>query len=180
MSQSICHPYEISLSPQPLAVPVTPPQIVTVARASRPAPRALAGRGDRLVAVVLDAILVALPILAILCLRRGVSQAVLGGAHLRLGLIALVPCLVVLQWLLLSLRGQTLGKMAMGLRIVREEDCGNPGFLRAVLMRLFVPRLIKLVPVLGTLFGLADVLSIFGEERRCIHDRIAGTKVVEA
>jgi uncharacterized RDD family membrane protein YckC len=29
------------------------------------------------------------------------------------------------------------------------------------------------------LYGLIDVLLIFGSERRCIHDYLAGTKVVE-
>jgi uncharacterized RDD family membrane protein YckC len=30
------------------------------------------------------------------------------------------------------------------------------------------------------LYTLTDILLIFGEERRCIHDYLAGTKVVEA
>ena len=32
----------------------------------------------------------------------------------------------------------------------------------------------------GGLFGLVDILFIFGSERRCIHDLIAQTKVVVA
>jgi hypothetical protein len=43
-----------------------------------------------------------------------------------------------------------------------------------------VPYLIGIVPILGILFVLCDVLSIFGETRRCIHDAMARTKVVTA
>jgi uncharacterized RDD family membrane protein YckC len=88
--------------------------------------------------------------------------------------------ITIAQMTLLSMRGQTLGKMAMSVRIVDYDNEANPGFRRAVVLRSIVPGLIGAVPCLGTLFALVDALSIFGEERRCIHDLIAGTKVVEA
>ncbi len=53
------------------------------------------------------------------------------------------------------------------------------GFSHAWVLRSLVPGLIAAIPRLGALFVLADVLSIFGEERRCLHDYIAGTKVVK-
>ena len=68
----------------------------------------------------------------------------------------------------------------MRVRIVRADDGGNPGFLGAVVLRNMVRHVLIAVPVLGGLFALADILAIFGEERRCLHDRIAGTKVVES
>jgi uncharacterized RDD family membrane protein YckC len=34
------------------------------------------------------------------------------------------------------------------------------------------------IPVIGPLFGLVNVLFIFGEERRCLHDLAANTIVV--
>jgi len=43
-----------------------------------------------------------------------------------------------------------------------------------------VPWLIEQVPLFGGLFWIVDVCLIFGEERRCLHDYIAGTKVVRA
>lgn len=36
------------------------------------------------------------------------------------------------------------------------------------------------IPYLGPAFGLANVLWIFGGERRCLHDYIADTLVVNA
>ena len=35
------------------------------------------------------------------------------------------------------------------------------------------------IPLIGTVFSLVDVGFIFGKERRCLHDRIAGTCVVQ-
>ena len=53
-------------------------------------------------------------------------------------------------------------------------DGANGGFMTNVLMRDIVNGLICLIP----LYGLVDILFIFSEERRCIHDHIAGTKVI--
>ncbi len=94
-------------------------------------------------------------------------------------MLLVVITLTIGQCLLLAVRGQTLGKMALGVRIVRRTDGSNPGFWRTVLVRNVVPSLIGLLPFFGPLFSLIDLLSIFGEERRCLHDYLAGTRVVE-
>ena len=66
----------------------------------------------------------------------------------------------------------------MGTAIV-GLDGGNKGAVHLLVYR-FVPALLfPEVPFLGSLFALVDTLAIFGRERRCIHDRIAGTKVIE-
>jgi len=94
--------------------------------------------------------------------------------------IYLVGLLILLfvQTIFLSIRGQTVGKMVMRIRIVRVVDEANPGFVGAVLYRVFITGVIALIPGVGPLFALADVLYIFANDRRCLHDRIAGTKVV--
>ena len=51
-------------------------------------------------------------------------------------------------------------------------------FVSGVLMRTWVPAFIGWIPVVGGLFGLLDALYIFGDEHQCIHDKIAGTKVI--
>jgi uncharacterized RDD family membrane protein YckC len=93
--------------------------------------------------------------------------------------ITAVVAFGLFQIFLLSRRGQTLGKMVLGVRIVRRRDGSNAGFGHAVILRYVVPRLIGCVPVLGQLFTVIDVLCIFGEGHRCLHDVIADTKVVE-
>jgi uncharacterized RDD family membrane protein YckC len=88
--------------------------------------------------------------------------------------------LAILQCVLLSLRGQSVGKLLVGTRIVRRIDNAPAGFLRAVFLRGTIPLLFAQIPFLNVLFWLVDVCFIFGEERRCVHDYIAGTKVVKA
>ena len=88
--------------------------------------------------------------------------------------------MLVCQCYLLAIRGQTIGKIVMGLRIVRFEDGGNPGFVKAVLLRTFLWALITAVPVVGTLAGVVGILFIFRDDQRCLHDHLAGTRVVNA
>jgi len=56
----------------------------------------------------------------------------------------------------------------------------KPDFVRLAGMRYGSTQLISLVPVLGGLYVIVDVLFIFRDDRRCIHDLIAGTQVVVA
>ncbi len=108
------------------------------------------------------------------------GRLVLGWLVIAAGGVAL---LVVQIWMLTT-RGQTVGKRMIGVRIVRAADGTNPGFVSAVVMRAIVPGLIatvlNIIPGLGLVFTIVDVCFIFRADRRCIHDFIAGTKVVKA
>lgn len=86
------------------------------------------------------------------------------------------------QIILLSLRGQTVGKLLCGVRIVRYPTGAPAGFVRAWLLRYFVMSvfifLLSLIPILGLALPLTDILFIFRPDRRCLHDHLAGTMVV--
>jgi uncharacterized RDD family membrane protein YckC len=150
-----------------------------------PAPNAatvlpLASRGSRLGAVLLDGVLSVASIIP-----GGIVCAVSGGRGgvLALGILLIVAAVVglaVVNLLLLSRAGQTLGKRIVGVRIVKFADDSNPGLVKVWLLRSFVPGLISAIPYLGWLFGIIDACFIFREDRRCIHDLIAETKVVVA
>ncbi len=88
--------------------------------------------------------------------------------------------LMAIQIYLLVTRGQTIGKKFLGIKIVNFDDEANPGFVKVFLLRMFVNGLIGAVPFLGIFYSLVDILFIFREDKRCIHDLIAGTKVVLA
>jgi len=143
----------------------------------------LAERGTRLAAVLLDGLLI-LPAAII-----GGLGAVLGRSAdgkpgpmfgVAMGLVGLwVIAVGVYQIYLLSTRGQTVGKRWMKVRVVKL-DGSLPGFVHAVLLRVFVNGLIGAVPYLGGVYGLVDILFVFREDRRCLHDLIASTRVVVA
>lgn len=87
---------------------------------------------------------------------------------------------IAYQIWLLTTQGQTLGKKLMGLRIVKTSDMSNGGFVTNVLLRTIASAAVTLVPIFGTLFALTNPLFIFRDDRRCLHDHIAGTCVIKA
>lgn len=157
--------------------PYAPPQVAIVSE--RPASGLqLASHGDRLLAALLNVVFV------ILCL---VPTTVLWVSHsgsmtdqvISQGVIVGVACLttyVIYNAYLLSVRGQSLPKKIMGIRIVTHPDSDMPGAGKAFWMRGALNFVIaNCVP----LYGLVDLCFIFREDRRCIHDLIAGTQVVK-
>ena len=91
---------------------------------------------------------------------------------------------LVLQALLLTLRGQNLGKLLLGARVVRADNGAPAGFGRGVMLRFAVPvgLIITLNAffMLGLVFLAIDYAFMFRADRRCLHDLMAGTKVVRA
>ncbi|HWL17021.1 MAG TPA: RDD family protein, partial [Opitutus sp.] len=87
--------------------------------------------------------------------------------------------LFVVQVVLLSWRSQSIGNILLRTRIVRVSDDQPGGFLRAFLLRGFLARIFRQVPVFGFFFWLTDSLFIFRDDKRCLHDLIAGTKVIK-
>jgi len=139
----------------------------------------LASRTARLVAALLDTFLAFIPIVGGFLITPANDDP--RATTIRLGTWIVGSLVIVItQLTLLSVRGQSLGKIVTGVRIVDFFDESNPGFARTVWMRMWLPALIGIIPILGQLFILVDWLSIFGESRRCIHDAMARTKVVEA
>ena len=175
MNQLDLQHYEIPLAPRTQVAPAPP----RVARLPKLVDRPYANRGDRLTAVLIDWGIAVIPAGIVVALARR-SPETAGAALSHWQLWVILAAILLIQYTLLSLRGQTLGKLAMRVRIVRATDGGNPGFVRAVVLRNIVRHLLSAVPILGGLFALADIVAIFGKERRCLHDRIAGTRVVES
>jgi uncharacterized RDD family membrane protein YckC len=75
--------------------------------------------------------------------------------------------------------GQTWGKKALSVKIVDLQ--GNKPSLVDLLLKRYLPtNAIANIPCLGTLYVLVDSLMIFRQDQRCLHDLIAGTRVVRA
>jgi uncharacterized RDD family membrane protein YckC len=93
------------------------------------------------------------------------------------GLLGLVGFLAI-QGYFLATRSQTIGKIAMKTKIV--SDSGQPQtFSELYLKRYFVIQLLAILPYIGGLLALVDILLIFRSSRKCLHDDIAGTKVIK-
>ncbi len=163
----------------------TPPLAATPV----PAPAAArelapAGRDARLLAQIIDGLtgcITLLPGAALMFV--GVSG---GNKHSPLALAGMAVmglsglALLIVQIYLLTTRGQTIGKRLLDVRIVCFDNETNPGFVKAFLLRIFVNGLISAVPFVGQVYALVDICFIFRDDRRCLHDFIAGTKVVKA
>lgn len=74
--------------------------------------------------------------------------------------------------------GQTIGKKALGIQVVSRDthQLLVPGKILGI--RYVLPEIIYIVPGVGPLFGLIDILAIFGREKRCLHDLMAGSIVI--
>jgi uncharacterized RDD family membrane protein YckC len=89
---------------------------------------------------------------------------------------------LLVQALLILFRGQNLGKLLTGVKVVRADDDGPAGFARGVMLRFALPVsiffLLNVAFPLGFLFVALDYAFMFRADRRCLHDLIAGTRVV--
>lgn len=139
----------------------------------------LAERGDRFMANLVDQVIIFLPwfgaiFLELMLSSGNIEQGVNSGPLSVLGLLTTLG-LAVYQLVLVSRSGQTIGKRMRNIRVVRTD--GGPVSLgRILLLRNIVPGFIG---SLCGIFSLVDALLIFGEERRCVHDMIADTKVIK-
>lgn len=87
----------------------------------------------------------------------------------------LILALLVANCIFIATNGQTLGKKIVGIRTT-TMDGEKAGFARIFFLRYLVAQaLLGIIP----LWGLIDVLFIFGSEQRCLHDKIAGTQVLD-
>ena len=108
-------------------------------------------------------------------------------------LLALFPYIsfLVLHGYLLSRYGQTIGKRIMGIAIVTLDN-RVPPFFQLIVQRYLIQWLAGRVPssghrrwdhgsvpMVGGILRLVDILAIFRADKRCIHDHLAGTKVID-
>ena len=86
---------------------------------------------------------------------------------------------VAIHFRLLRSNGQTVGKRICNIKIVRSD--GSPADVQRILLyRYLLMDLILLMPVIGNIIVFVGVLLIFRESRKCLHDDIADTIVINA
>jgi uncharacterized RDD family membrane protein YckC len=166
--------------------------------------RELASRGRRLAARLIDWSLMLVPLITLLlalmdasfeaeiqslqgnptalmeALQRQIGKAQQAGNPTVMAMSWLVVALLLGNVILLTLRGQSLGKMLAGIQIVRASDGGRAGFVKTVLLRWFLFAVIESVQIIGPVLTLANIFMIFRRDRRCLHDLVADTRVIRS
>jgi uncharacterized RDD family membrane protein YckC len=183
-------PQSLDLAPDPLDaleiddVPESEIGVASVTPATRaeaalwPAPRPerpeTADVSARLVAVLIDLALFAIIDVSVIYL----TMQICGVTWQELGILPKGPLLAFLlvqnggYLVAFTIGGQTLGKMATGIRVVATESVGTLDFGRAV-TRTIVWLMLAAPAGLG-------FLTLFSRDHRGLHDRFAGTRVVRA
>lgn len=147
----------------------------------------LASPWMRLVAVIIDILIyVGVSIIAVIVgLLLFPEDAIFSsddlGTEANMGFIILVAganiVTFIVQCVLLGTRGQTIGKIALSIRIVDTQTGDHPGWARLVLLRAILNGILTSVPFLGFIYFLVDSLFIFREDHKTIHDLYSGTRV---
>jgi uncharacterized RDD family membrane protein YckC len=170
-------------TPPPSSQRYAPPT-AEVADVSAGGDMQLAGRGTRLGAVIIDTIILMglfWVIGKVTPLNIFAPEMATAGIGTKLAVqTASLALFTALHGYLLVKRGQTIGKMLLGIRIVRPD--GSAASLGRILgLRYGVGYVIAVLHFsVLMIFSLIDCLMIFRANRRCLHDLIADTIVVKA
>ena len=170
----------------PLTTEAPPPQL------DEKTPRAVADRSARLLAVLTDGFLEIVSLLLVFY-AFGLTERYFAEHTTWLEILAFDMPEIFLHYALhgylLATRGQTVGKLLMGIRI-EDRDTGELISMSPMVLRRDLPVMLPmyLFPIFlksvdpddlaGVIILLIDTLFIFTATRRCLHDRIANTKVV--
>lgn len=143
----------------------------------------LATRKQRLLAAFADGMLVMLVFIGLVLLfsdwdaymRFMAEGSIVNGI---LAGLAGVAIFLVLNGKLLVTNGQTLGKRSANIKIVALDD--SPATVKGHLLKRYgFSTIIQNIPVVGPFIAIINILFIFGKQKRCLHDLVAGTKVVK-
>lgn len=155
---------------------------------AEPAPAAadsaasLAGRGQRLAGALIDT-LASLVIIGPMLYFSGAWATMMETGTL--DLVGTLTWFIIGEVVFLALQGyllfnrqQTIGKWLLNMKIVGiEQDPVSAGKLYGV--RYLLMHVLAQIPVLN-LAMIVDPLLIFRKDKRCLHDLLAGTQVIEA
>lgn len=141
----------------------------------------LAHRGRRLLARIVDGLIIGIPVYAITWGFWGAYDYRSGyGQGFAEGVIYAVVYLVY-QVLMLTRYGQSLGKKLLKVRVGMLADGTNPS-TAAALKRESVYALVPIIPCCGSIFWIVEVLWCTWDKpyRQCLHDKAGQTIVVSA
>ena len=134
----------------------------------------LASPGSRLAAWIIDSLIVV--VLLVIAFFAGLVSLGSGFGWI-LPVFVIYLAVLIVQIYFLVTRAQTIGKIAMKIRIVDAVTGGHPGWARLIFLRVIVHSILTGIPFIGFIYFLVDSLFVFRADHRTIHDMIAGTQV---
>lgn len=147
--------------------------------------RGLAGLGKRFLGALVDCLVgfgVAVPGYIFIFAGGALSDGNVTPLLFLLGILWLIVggfAVLGFQIYLLVTRSQSIGKYVMKTQIV-DYHTGQPAnFMSCFVLRVLVNSLLAAVPCLGAIYGLVDIFFIFRDDRRCVHDHLATTVVID-
>lgn len=149
----------------------------------------LASPGARLGARILDIVIVVIVLIVLVILGAlalfGVAatddEAETSVVVFLLGIVALLAVIGLLyEVVLIAVRGQTLGKMMVSIKVVRADNGLVPGWGKSI-GRWIIPVVLNFIPYVGWVLSLLVYISLLWDKaRQGWHDKAAGTLVVKA
>lgn len=143
----------------------------------------LATRLQRFIAVLIDEIIalaILIPIVSDSDYMKNIQQGQVPTYTDALLLnLAMVLLFILLHSYFLNRYGQTIGKRIVGVAIVNISSGRILPLSKVIILRYLPLWLASVIPFTSLVVPLFDALFIFRPDRRCIHDHIAGTKVID-
>ena len=141
----------------------------------------LASRWRRLGASIVDSIILMIPSMIIMYYTGFFDHVTQGKAppttDTLLIFVAGLAIYIAFNIHSLKANGQTLGKKALGIKVV-DMNYEKPTLATLILKRYFPYAICGQIPAVGQIITTINVLLIFRQDKRCGHDLIAGTQVV--
>ena len=143
----------------------------------------LASRWARLGGAIIDGLIgmaIAFPVMFMTGFwDRAMAQTVSVLETVLLGVFGFVM-FAVLHGYFLAKHGQTIGKKLVGTRIVSSDSDRILPLWKVLFVRYLPISVVANIPPIGGLLVIIDDLFIFRKDKRCVHDLIAGSKVIKA
>lgn len=142
----------------------------------------LASRWKRLGACLLDGIISMAVMLPLMIFTGGFESITQGQGNsfsytLFMALIGLVV-FILIHGRLLYLYGQTVGKKVLGIYIA-DLDGNTARIKENIIPRYIFVSVLSFIPFVGSLLTIIDALFIFGKNKRCLHDYVGKTIVLD-
>lgn len=140
----------------------------------------LASRWDRLCASLVDALTISpitIPLIYFTGGFDGISKGIKPSLSYSLTMALISTAIfLIIHGKFIVRDGQTLGKKALKIKIVKTN--GQHADIPTLAKRYGFFWCIPQIPAIGEIINTVNILFIFSKSKRCLHDHVGGTKVI--